>query len=85
MPTVSALTIAAGRVEHLKNVIRGFDAQTEPPVEMIVGVMQETPYDDLPPARFPVRQILIPQQNGGISELTAHRPTVEIEDYLEPD
>lgn len=64
MTTASALTIAAGRAEHLRNVIRGFDAQTVPPVEMIVAVMQDAPYDDLPRTRFPVRQVMVPPRDG---------------------
>lgn len=59
MTRVSALTIASGRAEHLKNVIRGFQAQTHPPVELIVGVMQDSDYTDLPPADFSIRQIRV--------------------------
>ncbi|MHA3979397.1 glycosyltransferase family 2 protein [Halovulum sp. GXIMD14794] len=64
MPDVSALTIAAGRAEHLRNVIRGFQAQQQKPVELIVGVMQDAAYDDLPETDFPVRQILVPKVEG---------------------
>ena len=58
--SVSALTIARGRDEHLANVIRGLTAQTQPPVELLIGVMQPLPYDDLPEAPFPIRQIPVP-------------------------
>lgn len=58
--TVSALTIARGRADHLRNVIRGLARQTQPPLDLIVGVMQPEPYADLPDAPFPVRQILVP-------------------------
>ena len=64
MPTVSALTIAAGRHEHLRNVVRGFAAQDAPPVELLIGVMQDEPYDALPDAPFPVRQIRVPKVDG---------------------
>jgi GT2 family glycosyltransferase len=57
LPHVSVLTIAAGRPGHLANLVRGLQAQTEPPRELIVAVMQEAPYEDLPSADFPVCQI----------------------------
>ncbi|MFC0199276.1 glycosyltransferase family 2 protein [Paracoccus rhizosphaerae] len=59
MTRVSALTIASGREAHLKNVIRGFQAQTHPPVELIIGVMQDADYTDLPQTDFPIRQIRV--------------------------
>ena len=58
--TVSALTIARGRPEHLKNLVRGLARQTQPPVDLVIGVMAPEPYPDLPDAPFPVRQILVP-------------------------
>ena len=63
-PTISALTIAKGRHAHLANVIRGFAAQTEPPVEMVVAVMDDAPYTDLPAAPFPVRQVHVTRPDG---------------------
>lgn len=54
---VSALTIASGRAAHLANVIRGLARQSHPPVELIIGVMQDHDYDDLPDSPFPIRQI----------------------------
>ena len=59
MTRISALTIAAGRADHLRNVIAGFEAQTVRPDELIVGVMQDTAYGDLPETSFPVHQIHI--------------------------
>lgn len=59
MSRISALTIAAGRAEHLRHVVAGFQAQSVPPDELIIGVMQEAPYDDLPATDFPVRQIFV--------------------------
>ncbi|GGA96367.1 glycosyltransferase family 2 protein [Allosediminivita pacifica] len=64
MPEVSALTIAAGREAHLHNVILGFEAQTSRPAELVIGVMQETCYDDLPETSFPVRQVLVTRPDG---------------------
>ncbi|WP_111559491.1 glycosyltransferase family 2 protein [Paracoccus sediminilitoris] len=57
MTTVSALTIAGGRDQHLKNVIRGFAEQTHRIDELIIGVMQNSDYTDLPETDFPIRQI----------------------------
>ncbi|WP_108502899.1 glycosyltransferase family 2 protein [Paracoccus indicus] len=59
MTTVSALTIAGGRDQHLKNVIRGFALQDHPIDELIIGVMQDHEYTDLPQTDFPIRQILM--------------------------
>ncbi|RYH00767.1 glycosyltransferase [Salipiger sp. IMCC34102] len=54
--TVSVLTLAAGRAEHLANVVTGLCRQTQRPDELVIGVMQADPYD-LPDTPFPVRQI----------------------------
>ncbi|WP_378942884.1 glycosyltransferase family 2 protein [Paracoccus sp. R86501] len=59
MTTVSALTIAGGRDQHLKNVIRGFAGQDHKIDELIIGVMQDDEYTDLPQTDFPIRQILM--------------------------
>ncbi|MGC0225627.1 glycosyltransferase family 2 protein [Pseudooceanicola nitratireducens] len=59
MTHISALTIAAGRAEHLRNVVAGFQAQTVRPDELIIGVMQDEAYDGLPETDFPVRQIFV--------------------------
>ncbi|UWR24185.1 glycosyltransferase [Sulfitobacter sp. S190] len=56
---VSALTLARGRSAHLANVIRGLNQQTCPPAELVIAVMQETLYTDLPDADFPIRQIKV--------------------------
>lgn len=61
--TVSICTLAHGRADHLANVVRGLDAQTVMPDELVIGVMQSAPYD-LPAVRFPVRQIMV--GDGGI-------------------
>jgi GT2 family glycosyltransferase len=59
MTSISALTIAAGRAEHLKNVVAGFQKQNVQPDELIIGVMQGELYEDLPETDFPVRQIFV--------------------------
>ncbi len=56
---VSVLTIAAGRADHLRNVIRGLAVQTKPPLELVIGCMQAEPYVDLPPTPFPVHQVMV--------------------------
>ena len=61
---VSVLTIAAGRDAHLRNVIRGLQAQDTPPRELVIGVMQDLPYRGLPDTDFPVRQIMVPRIGG---------------------
>ena len=58
METISVVTLAKGRPEHLYNLVLGLAQQVEPPLELIVSVMQDTPYV-LPDTPFPVRQILI--------------------------
>ncbi|MGR3434553.1 MAG: glycosyltransferase family 2 protein [Shimia sp.] len=58
LPTVSALTLARGREAHLRNVIEGLRRQSHPPVELVIGVMQDDLYD-LPDTPFPVRQIVV--------------------------
>ncbi|RJE79054.1 glycosyltransferase family 2 protein [Paracoccus sp. JM45] len=57
MTRISALTIASGRENHLKNVIKGFQQQNHPVDELIIGVMQPDDYTDLPETDFIVRQI----------------------------
>ncbi|MCK0168506.1 glycosyltransferase [Jannaschia sp. S6380] len=59
MPPVSALTLARGRATHLRNLVIGLTRQTRPPSELVIGVMQEDLYDDLPATSFPVRQVRV--------------------------
>ncbi|MBF9034306.1 glycosyltransferase [Rhodobacterales bacterium HKCCE2091] len=77
MPLVSALTIAAGRGEHLRNVVLGFQAQTRRPDELVIGVMQDAPYPDLPATDFPVRQIVVPRVNGELPLAAARNRVAE--------
>ena len=54
----SVLTLARGRAENLSNLVLGLTRQTEPPRELVVGVMQAEPYD-LPETAFPIRQVMV--------------------------
>ena len=56
--TLSVCTLAHGRADHLVNLVHGLNAQTVPPGELVISVMQPDCYD-LPETRFPVRQILL--------------------------
>ena len=56
--TVSVCTLAHGRAAHLANLVRGLTMQDRKPDELVIAVMQATPYD-LPEADFPIRQILL--------------------------
>jgi GT2 family glycosyltransferase len=67
--TVSVVTLAGGRPDHLRNLVIGLSRQTVAPAELIVAVMQDAPYD-LPEAPFPVRQLMIA---GGELPLAAAR------------
>lgn len=58
--TVSVLTIARGRAEHLTNLVLGLVRQDQPPLELIIGVMDGARYTDLPDTPFPIRQTLVP-------------------------
>jgi GT2 family glycosyltransferase len=58
MSSLSVVTLAKGRPEHLRNLVIGLTRQTQAPVELIVAVMQDQPYD-LPGAPFPIRQMMI--------------------------
>jgi len=69
MDTASVVTLAGGRPDHLRNLVLGLGRQTRPPAELIVAVMQDTPYD-LPEAPFPVRQMSV---EGGALPLAAAR------------
>lgn len=55
MSDVSVITLARGRDDHLVNLVKGLANQSVPPNELVVAVMQETPYV-LPDVGFPIRQ-----------------------------
>ncbi len=67
--SVSVVTLAGGRPDHLRNLVTGLTRQTQLPVELIVAVMQDGAYD-LPAAPFPIRQMMIA---GGDLPLAAAR------------
>jgi GT2 family glycosyltransferase len=56
--SVSVVTLAGGRPDHLRNLVIGLARQTVAPAELIVAVMQDATYA-LPEAPFPIRQLLI--------------------------
>ena len=58
MTSVSVVTLAKGRADHLVNVVHGLSRQSQPPVELIVAVMQDALYV-LPEAPFPIRQMQV--------------------------
>lgn len=58
MNTVSVVTLAKGRPDHLRNVILGLSRQSQMPAELIVAVMQDESYE-LAAASFPIRQIMM--------------------------
>ncbi|MET0248882.1 MAG: galactosyltransferase-related protein [Sphingobium sp.] len=59
--TLSLCTLAHDRADHLVNLVHGLNAQTTPPAELVIAVMQPAPYE-LPDTRFPVRQIMLGEQ-----------------------
>ena len=56
---VSVCTLAHGRDDHLRNLVRGLNHSKRPPGELVVAVMQDRPYD-LPATSFPIRQVMLP-------------------------
>lgn len=56
--TITVCTLAAGRADHLANMLLGLDAQRRRPDEVVIAVMQADPYT-LPSLRFPVRQLMV--------------------------
>jgi GT2 family glycosyltransferase len=58
MTSISVVTLAKGRPDHLVNLVHGLTRQRQMPVELIVAVMQADAYD-LPAAPFPIRQMHI--------------------------
>lgn len=57
--TLSVCTLGKGRDEHLRNLIAGLVAQEVQPAELVVGVMQSSPYDVPTETTFPIRQIVM--------------------------
>lgn len=59
--TPSVLTLAHGRGDHLANLVRGLGESEVMPSELVICVLQAERYT-LPPAPFPVRQIMAGEQ-----------------------
>lgn len=56
---ISVLTIAQGRARHLANQLRGLARQSRLPDEVVIAVMDETPFMGLPKVPFPLRQVCV--------------------------
>lgn len=89
-PTVSVLTIASGRVDHLRNVMIGLDRQTVPPCELVIARMQAAPFEDLPQVSFPVFEIVVDGDDHGMPlaaarNAAARRASGEILVFLDVD
>ena len=65
--TVSVCTLAHGRDDHLRNLVRGLSASTRAPDELVIAVMQDEPYD-LPSTDFPVRQIVMGSRDFSLAK-----------------
>jgi len=62
--TISVCTLAKGRARHLENLVLGLRQSVRPPRELVVAVMQAERYH-LPEASFPVRQVVLGEQEDG--------------------
>ena len=58
MKSVSVVTLAKGRPDHLRNMIVGLARQSRAPAELVVAVMQRDAYE-VPDADFPIRQVMV--------------------------
>ena len=57
--SASVLTLVRGRERQLANLVRGLEAQTVPPLELVVAAMQDAaPRVEI--TAFPVRSVLVP-------------------------
>ena len=55
---ISVCTLAHGREDHLRNLVRGLNRSHRPPCELVVAVMQDH-RGELPETGFPVRQVML--------------------------
>jgi hypothetical protein len=60
MDGVSVCTIVKGRERHFRNLIIGLCRGDAQPDELVIAYMQEAPAPDLPPAPFPIHEIMVP-------------------------
>ncbi|UUR08110.1 glycosyltransferase family 2 protein [Sphingomonas glaciei] len=52
---ISVCTLGSGRASHLRNLVEALARSHTMPAELVIGVMQDEPYD-LPATPFPIRQ-----------------------------
>lgn len=57
--TVSVLTLVRGRRAHLANLMKGLNASTHKPDELVIAYMQAEAHDNLPATDFPVRAVFV--------------------------
>lgn len=84
----SAITLARGRRVHLLNLVRGLTRQTHLPVELVIGVMQDEPFENLPQTPFPITQVLVPGNPARLARarnLAANKATGEALVFLDVD
>ena len=55
---ISVCTLGSGRASHLSNLVEALALSRTIPAELVVGVMQDDPYD-LPDTPFPIRQFVL--------------------------
>jgi GT2 family glycosyltransferase len=72
---ISVCTLGSGRADHLRNLVAGLAMNRVTPAELVVGVMQDEPYD-LPDTPFPVRQHVL---GSGRLTLSAARNRAAVE------
>ncbi len=85
--TMSVCTLGRGRDGHLINLVHGLNRQTMQPAELVIGVMQDKPYD-LPPTTFPVRQLVLGDGTMSLAaarNAAAHAATSERLAFLDID
>ena len=55
---ISVCTLAHGRQDHLRNLVKGLAHSHRPPCELVIAVMQQEKYT-LPDTSFPIRQVVL--------------------------
>jgi Glycosyltransferase like family 2 len=86
--SVSVVTLAGGRAEHLKNLLLGLKQQSVMPLECVIAYMQDAPYADLPEVPFPVRQVQVagkPLPLAKARNTLAHEAKGDLLVYLDVD
>ena len=62
---ISVVTIVKGRRRQLANLVRGLNACSPLPSELVVGAMDELHREELPAAPYPIRIVAVPQSDTG--------------------